>query len=171
MTIEMRFISRLMKKYPIRTQLGLSGLIAWSSDTTVQVLSDRPFDYTRNIRFAATFLLFGGPANLAWLRFLDSRKLNTIHCVACDNLMFYPTLLFCIVSINELLKFYVTNETNQNELPDRMQELPGLVASSWCVWVPVQTVNFTYVPLHYRLIVIQSAAYVFNMYVSYKINK
>lgn len=161
-----------MKRAPVRTQLGLSGLIAWSSDTSMQLLSsDQPFDVARNVRFSATFMLFGGPANLIWLRFLDRRRMQPVYSVMCDIVMFYPAFLLCIVSINEYIKVNISNESKQSELTKRLSDFPSLVFQSWCYWIPVQMVNFTYIPLNYRLIVVQSAAYFWNMFLSYNINK
>jgi len=53
-------IGRLLRKYPTTGQLGLAGFIAWSSDTTLQLLTDKPFDYNRNLRLATTFFLVQG---------------------------------------------------------------------------------------------------------------
>ena len=74
-------LSRIIQRAPVRTQLLLSGAIAWASDVTTQLLSGQKFDLERNVRFTSTFLLLVGPSNLIWLRYLDSKKFHTVQSV------------------------------------------------------------------------------------------
>ena len=102
--IEMRILAGFIKKYPIRGQLLISGTIAWASDTTLQLAKNEPFDFTRNLRFTSTFLFFLAPANLIWFRFLDANKLSPVLCVIADAIIFYPSALITLITINNFLK-------------------------------------------------------------------
>mgnify|MGYP000124864503 CR=1 FL=1 len=163
-------IGRLLRKYPTTGQLGLAGFIAWSSDTTLQLLTDKPFDYNRNLRFATTFFLVQGPSNLVWLRWLDKRNWSPAKCVFVDMFLFYPVQLSCIAAVSESLKLYVTKETNRNELNERLNDIPGLITDSLFYWIPVSYIYFAYLSLAYRLVAINCASYIFNIYISYVIN-
>ncbi|KOB68622.1 putative pmp22 peroxisomal membrane protein [Operophtera brumata] len=42
-----------------------------------------------------------------------------------------------------------------------------LTKGDWCFWPPVQIINFYYLPTHYRVLYINIATMVFNIFMSY----
>jgi protein Mpv17 len=162
-------LTGFIKKYPIRGQLLISGTIAWASDTTLQLAKNEPFDFTRNLRFTSTFLFFLAPANLIWFRFLDAKKLSPVLCVIADAIIFYPSALITLITINNFLKVNLTFEKKSKKI-NSVSDFLEILVPAWCFWIPVQFLNFSFTPLNYRLIVVQVAAYLFNMFLSFKIN-
>ena len=75
-----------------------------------------------------------------------------------------------MVTLNEFLSAHVTGESDQMNVLGRLETITEIIPISICYWIPIQFINFRFVPLHFRLIYVQFAAYVFNIYLSMKIN-
>jgi protein Mpv17 len=50
------------------------------------------------------------------------------------------------------------------------RDLWSTVKANWSVWGPVQLANFYFVPLAYRVVLIQIVAFFWNIYISWKAN-
>ena len=97
-------------------------------------------------------------------------KINPLPSCILDQVAFYPVFLIIMVTLNEFLSAHVTGESNEMNVLGRLETITEIIPISICYWIPIQFINFRFVPLHFRLIYVQFAAYVFNIYLSMKIN-
>ena len=97
-------------------------------------------------------------------------KINPLPSCILDQVAFYPVFLIIMVTLNEFLSAHVTRESNKMNVLGRLETITEIIPISICYWIPIQFINFRFVPLHFRLIYVQFAAYVFNIYLSMKIN-
>ena len=97
-------------------------------------------------------------------------KINPLPSCFLDQVAFYPVFLIIMVTLNEFLSAHVTGESNKMNVLGRLETITEIIPISICYWIPIQFINFRFVPLHFRLIYVQFAAYVFNIYLSMKIN-
>ena len=97
-------------------------------------------------------------------------KINPLPSCILDQIAFYPIFLIIMVTLNEFLSANVTNESNEMNVLGRLETITEIIPISISYWIPIQFINFRFVPLHFRLIYVQFAAYVFNIYLSMKIN-
>lgn len=83
--------------------------------------------------------------------------------VACDQLIFAPTFLAVYMTFAG-----VTEGSTKAELQERFNEkyLP-ILSTNYMVWPWIQMVNFTWVPLNYRTMVVNTVAIAWNTYLSY----
>ena len=54
---------------------------------------------------------------------------------------------------------------------DLARDLPEMLVVNWCLWVPAQMMNFTFIPLKYQVLFGNFVAVTWNIYLSYKATK
>ena len=107
-----------------------------------------------------------GPAATKWFRFLQTKivlpnkKLEIGARVAVDQLVFAPTNLFVFLSTMAVLE----GVSPQEKLA---RTYSGALTSNWMVWPFVQVVNFSFVPLDYRVLFVNSLSVFWNCYLSF----
>ncbi|KAJ9594297.1 hypothetical protein L9F63_014302 [Diploptera punctata] len=140
-------------------------------DVTCQLVVDKKtlqtLDGVRVLKFGSIGLFFVGPVLLNWYRFLH-RMLKPPYLplkkVACDQLFCAPLLLFTITSAVSLLENNGIEETKHRLRESYLQ----ILMANYKLWPLVQTVNFSFVPLNYQVLVVQTVAIFWNTYLSYK---
>ena len=130
--------------------------------------SQVPFSYTtkkhasNNVNLTAVF----GPAATTWFAFLQRRvtlsgKYTTIGArVALDQLVFTPTNLFCFLSSMAIMEGSSPKDKLKSTYTTALKK-------NWQIWPGVQFVNFAYVPLEYRVFVVNIVSLGWNCYLSY----
>lgn len=107
-----------------------------------------------------------GPAATKWYQFLQKNiNLSTIirttaARVFADQTMFATTNMFVFLSSMSVLE----GSSPQEKL--KKSYMSGLKAN-WIVWPPVQSFNFTVVPLEHRVLVVNIVSLGWNCFLSY----
>ena len=107
-----------------------------------------------------------GPAATAWFRVLQTKvkfqnkKLEIGARVAVDQLVFAPTNLFVFLSTMSILEGVSPREKLARTYSTALQ-------GNWMVWPFVQVVNFSYVPVDYRVLFVNGLSIFWNCYLSY----
>lgn len=80
--------------------------------------------------------------------------------VACDQAFFASTNLFCFLSTMAILE--------GSSPRDKLEESYfTALRSNWMVWPMIQLVNFKFVPLHHRVLVVNVISLGWNCYLSF----
>lgn len=107
-----------------------------------------------------------GPAATTWFAFLQRRivlpgKYTTIGArVALDQLLFTPTNLFCFLSSMAIMEGTSPSAKLKSTYATALKK-------NWQIWPGVQFVNFAYVPLEYRVFLVNIVSLGWNCYLSY----
>lgn len=107
-----------------------------------------------------------GPAATKWYQVLQKRvnlgstTTTTIARVVADQTVFTCTNLFVFLSTMSILEGGSPQEKLERSY------WPGLKAN-WMLWPAVQAVNFTLVPLQYRVLVVNIVSLGWNCFLSY----
>uniref|UniRef100_A0A7M4E5V9 Mitochondrial inner membrane protein Mpv17 n=1 Tax=Crocodylus porosus TaxID=8502 RepID=A0A7M4E5V9_CROPO len=121
----------------------------------------------RTLRMMAIGFCFVGPVLGGWYKLLDRLVLGTTKTVAVkkmvlDQVGFAPIFLGSFLAIAGAV-----NSLSAKENWEKIQRV-----SPWgCIWPAVQVANFYFIPLNYRLAVVQCVAIVWNSYLSWKANQ
>ena len=171
-----RGYSAALRDAPLRTNSLSAGCIGSIGDAFAQRIEASrdavawawdPMRTTQMFAFCSAWL---GAPQFVWFRFLARlfpdgtpsklAKTLTIHLglmAPMTNTLFY--------AYRELLRG--PNETFVSRYATRMRrEFPATTAYSLCFWTPAQTFNFSYVPLHYRPLYLNSMMVVWTTYLS-----
>lgn len=107
-----------------------------------------------------------GPAATTWFKFLQTKirfqnkKLEIGARVAVDQLVFAPTNLFVFLSTMSILEGVSPREKLARTYKSALQ-------GNWMVWPFVQVVNFSFVPVDYRVLFVNGLSIFWNCYLSY----
>ncbi|EON69432.1 hypothetical protein W97_08692 [Coniosporium apollinis CBS 100218] len=124
-------------------------------------------DFARTGRMALYGGAIFGPAATTWFKFLStrinfpSRPNGTIAArVAADQMFFAPTNLFIFLNSMALME--------GSDPKKKIESTYGqALTKNWMVWPAVQAVNFKYVPLEHRVLVVNVVSLAWNCYLSY----
>lgn len=116
--------------------------------------------------------LYGGvwmaPFLHSWYKLLELHtKGRLLLTLVLDQTIAAPMNLFAFFTIVTLAE---TGDMAQLALRLRERYLPTLL-SLWCVWPAVQFVNFKFVPLPKRVLVVNGVGTLWSIYLSYVGNK
>ncbi|XP_056873024.1 protein Mpv17 isoform X1 [Takifugu flavidus] len=171
-----RAYQSLMSRYPWTVQIVTAGSLVGVGDVISQQLIERRGLAHHNMQRTAKMMSIGfffvGPVIGSWYKVLDrlvvgGGKSAAMKKMLVDQLCFAPCFLaafFCVSgSLNGL-----TLEENVRKLK---RDYTDALISNYYLWPPVQIANFYFVPLHYRLAVVQVVAVGWNSYLTWKANK
>uniref|UniRef100_A0A1B6DMK9 Mitochondrial inner membrane protein Mpv17 n=1 Tax=Clastoptera arizonana TaxID=38151 RepID=A0A1B6DMK9_9HEMI len=172
-----RFISsysNLLKKYPIRVQAAQTSFLVGTGDIIAQTIIEKKMvkniDWSRTIPYAGVGLVIG-PTVGSWYKLLDkflgSGGLKIVlKKLVCDQLLFAP--VFCAFAV---YTFSSIRGQPFKEIKENLQhKYIDILLTNYKIWPLVQIVNFYFVPLIYRVLVVQAVAVIWNTYLSWKIN-
>ena len=91
---------------------------------------------------------------------LPNKKLEIGARVAVDQLVFAPTNLFVFLSTMSILEGSSPREKLAKTYKSALQ-------GNWMVWPFVQVVNFSFVPLDYRVLFVNGLSIFWNCYLSF----
>ncbi|TFA98299.1 Protein SYM1 [Trichoderma ghanense] len=155
---------------PFLTQGVTTAVLFATGDITAQQLVEKRgikgHDTSRTSRMALYGGCVFGPVATTWLGFLARRvrlrnaRVETLARVAADQLLFAP------VMIGVFLSSMATMEGKSAK--ERLDQTwwPALKAN-WVLWPAVQFVNFTFLPLQYRLLFANVISIGWNSYLSW----
>ncbi|XP_030832154.1 protein Mpv17-like [Strongylocentrotus purpuratus] len=165
----------LLHQYPFRTQAVTSGVLFFASDCISQQAVERKgwknHDKLRTLRQSAFGFCFAGPSLFAWYKLLNriypgSGKLTPLWKMLTDQTVFPPVFLTVYFSTVAL-----TTGKKVDEVPAILiRDIPSTYARGLMIWPAVQLVNFYYVPLLHRVLVVNIVSMMWNTYLSWKAN-
>lgn len=128
-------------------------------------------DWWRTARMMAVGTFFVGPVDTWWYRSLDrvvrSRMARTGAVVgakvAADQFLFTPPLLVAELGLLSTMQGMEPAEV----VAHLRSKLPRLYVHDCAFWIPIQTINFIFVPVVAQVVVVNSAAVVWNAYLSH----
>ena len=136
-------------------------------------------DWVRTLKMASFGIIMIGPTLHLWYKFLDrfvakkypvgyvlsntERTLNAARQMLVDQTLFAPFALF------QFLAYMGAIEGKSfDSIAEKMKHdmWPTLVVN-WYIWPAAQMLNFTLVPLQYRVLFVNSVAILWNAYLSH----
>lgn len=123
-------------------------------------------NYILPCRPPLTHAVVFGPAATKWYQFLSknivlqSKTATTLARVLADQTVFATTNMAFFLSTMA----YLEGESPKKKLEKAY--LPGLKAN-WALWPAVQFCNFTFVPLHHQVLVVNIVSLGWNCFLSY----
>ncbi|KAL1994446.1 hypothetical protein VTN49DRAFT_1916 [Thermomyces lanuginosus] len=166
----LRWYSAKMASRPLLTSSITTAGLFGAGDVLAQQLVDRKgldkHDYGRTGRM----ILYGGavfgPAASAWYGVLQrhiafrSYAATIATRVAADQVLFTPSHLFCFLTSMSIMEGSDPWEKLRNGFWPTFKTNVG-------VWSTVQAINFSVVPLEYRVLVVNVVSLGWNCYLSY----
>eukprot|EP00919_Chromeraceae_sp_WS-2016_P008437 GHVR01019931.1.p1 GENE.GHVR01019931.1~~GHVR01019931.1.p1 ORF type:complete len:214 (-),score=30.13 GHVR01019931.1:256-897(-) len=156
--------SKYLQRYPVAVKTASAFIIGGCADTTAQRLSGKQikYNYERTIVWGS---LTGGLAFPLhyWYNWLSYKRYIIIHRLLIDQIV-------ASVGVNITYLFampYLVKKKNAKEaLSIATTKLPKAMLYNVLLWVPVQYLNFTYVPVILQLLVINIVQLIWCSFVS-----
>ncbi|EGU89103.1 protein SYM1 [Fusarium oxysporum f. sp. raphani 54005] len=166
-----RWYNARLAARPLLTQSVTTAFLFATGDVTAQQLVEKKgvekHDLVRTGRMALYGGFVFGPVATTWFAFLARRvnvpgnkKAEVLTRVACDQLGFAP------VMIGVFLSSMATMEGKSAQERIDKAWWPALKAN-WMLWPAVQVINFSLIPLQYRLFFANIIAIGWNSYLSW----
>ncbi|XP_037272506.2 mitochondrial inner membrane protein Mpv17 [Rhipicephalus microplus] len=167
--------TRVMHDHPVKTQLITTATVMLSGDLIAQKVLERrtDIDVPRAARFFVMGVAFVGPALRVWYLALEriigsgGGRAMVIKKVFLDQAVFTPVFLpSFLVTLGAL------QQRSWDSIKDtlRADYLPILKAN-YMLWPAAQLINFSLVPLNYRVPFASCVALVWNTYLAWKANR
>ncbi|KAG0654299.1 Protein required for ethanol metabolism [Rhodotorula mucilaginosa] len=93
----------------------------------------------------------------------SSKVTTTVARVAVDQFVLTPCVLSLFFTCQSLLEGKGFGEAKRRIETSWWPT----IQRNWSLWIPVQAINFSIVPLHYRLLVVNFTSLFWNAYLSY----
>ena len=168
------YYSYLLTTHPYKTTALSTGILCALGDVNAQqfVEETNEHDFQRTGRFFVMGLLFIGPVLLVWFGVLEkyitgAEKTLALKKMLCDQLLWAPPFIASLFCLSDALSGRNLEEIKMN----LKQNYPGALKANYYIWPAVQMVNFYFVPLHYRVIVVNCIALFWNTYMAHVLNK
>ncbi|XP_015199279.1 protein Mpv17 [Lepisosteus oculatus] len=171
-----RSYQRLMAKHPWKVQIITAGSLVGVGDVISQQLIERRglanHSMQRTAKMMSIGFIFVGPVIGGWYKVLEKivpggSKTVAFKKMILDQAAFAPCFLGCFLSITGALNGLSVEEN----LAKLKRDYKDALISNYYLWPGVQIANFYFIPLHYRLAVVQVVAIIWNSYLSWKANK
>lgn len=163
---------KLLNKRPMVTQMVASGFIGLTGDAICQFGIEKKklkeYDLQRGTRFFLIPALLITPVLARWFRILErvpgSPKTVPLKRVFVDQLCGAPIFngLFCY-------SFMFWENLDVKQSWENLKNIYlDVLLKSYQFWPFVQLVNFYFIPISLRVIVVQLASILWNCFISYK---
>ncbi|KAK9501154.1 hypothetical protein O3M35_002245 [Rhynocoris fuscipes] len=174
---------KLLSQHTLKVQSIQTAILMGAGDVIAQSVVERTqkdYDIYRTLRFT----LLGsaiGPSLYVWYSLLDriigKNLASTVNFsliklekplikVAIDQGIFAPIFLALFVSTTSLLEGKGVDDL-KNRLKD---DYPDILLANYKVWPGVQIVNFSIIPLQFRVLFLQIIALAWNTYLAWRLN-
>uniref|UniRef100_A0A0K0EJ29 Mitochondrial inner membrane protein Mpv17 n=1 Tax=Strongyloides stercoralis TaxID=6248 RepID=A0A0K0EJ29_STRER len=154
----------------------LSGTLGVVGDGISQLIIEKKsfskdFDVSRSIRFFVVPCFYIAPILSKYFPLLakmpGTTKMRPLYMVLFDQTMFSP-----FFSSSVIMSFRLTEGFTLSESFDSLKkEFWDIYKTSLKFWPIVQLANFYFVPIHFRVFLTQVAALIWNVFLSFKLNK
>ncbi|KAH8594631.1 sym-1 [Bisporella sp. PMI_857] len=166
----LRWYQMKLAKSPLLTQSITTAVLFATGDTMAQQLVEKKglknHEYARTGRMALYGGAIFGPAATTWFKFLQNKivlrnkNAEIVARVAADQTIFASTNLFVFLSSMAIME----GSSPQKKLDSTYW---NALTKNWMVWPFVQAVNFKFVPLHHRVLVVNVISLGWNCYLSF----
>ncbi|KAF2401923.1 hypothetical protein EJ06DRAFT_491768 [Trichodelitschia bisporula] len=161
-----RWYTTSLQRRPLVTQMTTTAVLFGTGDILAQRVfapSPQGHDISRTARMATYGGLIFGPAATAWYKFLARMPVSGATGLAArigaDQLLFTP------VNLCAFLSFMAATE-GASPRKRLAEAFWPAYKGNLMVWPAVQAVNFTYVPLAHRVLVVNVVALGWNSYLA-----
>ncbi|XP_044726662.1 protein Mpv17-like isoform X2 [Chrysoperla carnea] len=175
---------KIARCYPYAVQMIEVGLLMAGGDIIAQQLIEKTekHDWLRTKQFGAVGALFVGPGTTSWYKILEKKFGHGMVCgkhdprltrivglkkMVADQILFAPLFLGAFLLLIGRLK---CKKWDRN-VEDLKTQYPAVLTSNYMIWPFVQLVNFTFVPLHMQVLLVQTVALFWNTYLSWRTAK
>ncbi|EOO03225.1 putative integral membrane mpv17 pmp22 protein [Phaeoacremonium minimum UCRPA7] len=166
----LRWYQAKLLKRPLLTQAVTTAVLFATGDITAQQLVEKKGIEKHELARTARMALYGGtvfgPAATTWFGFLQ-RNVNLrspngtiLARVACDQGLFAPTFIGIFLGSMAVLE-----GTSPREKLEKNYK--SALTTNYLIWPFVQMINFKFVPLHHRVLVVNVVSIGWNCYLSY----
>ncbi|XP_057331291.1 protein Mpv17-like [Microplitis mediator] len=171
-----KLYKQFLNKYPLGLQAIQAGALMAAGDQLAQNLVEKrnfnELDFVRTAKFYAIGFFIGGPATRTWYGVLDKYigskgKVVALKKVACDQVLFAPAFIVVLLTSIGLMQ----GKDIGGIKTKLSNEYKDILINNYKLWPMVQLVNFTFVPLQYQVLFVQSVAVFWNTYVSFRTNR
>lgn len=166
----LRWYQMKLARRPLLTQSVTTAVLFATGDAMAQQAVERvgvdKHDYARTGRMALYGGAVFGPAATTWFKFLQekikfqSANLTIAARVLTDQSVFASTNMFVFLSSMAIMEGSSPKEKLESTYTTAL-------AKNWMVWPAVQAVNFKFVPLEHRVLVVNVVSLGWNCYLSY----
>ncbi|BGP07854.1 Protein required for ethanol metabolism [Rhodotorula toruloides] len=162
--------SALMRR-PYATGMASAAFLFGAGDVLAQQGIEKrgaDHDYMRTLRLAGYGGLIFAPlitrvyGGIERIRF-QSKVATTVARVGVDQFVLTPCVLTLFFTCQSLLEGKGFSEA-RNRIENKWWPT---IQKNWGTWIPVQLINFSVVPLHLRLLVVNVVSLFWNAYLSY----
>mmetsp|Transcript_83720 Transcript_83720/g.240636 ORF Transcript_83720/g.240636 Transcript_83720/m.240636 type:complete len:218 (+) Transcript_83720:72-725(+) len=184
----LRLFAAVQKAYPSLASLGTGAVMMGAGDAAVQHLCNGSLDPRRSMVCSA-YSGMVSPGIYHWWKALDARwpgvalrsvcrkvlvnqaVLGPLNCALFLGWSHCAQALIRSCAAADLATAASDFATAASEAVDRIQaEVPDLATKAMCVWIPVHTITFRFVPAPYRILYTSSISVLWGGYLSYVAN-
>jgi hypothetical protein len=162
---------KLVASNPVASQVVMTASLFWLGDVVAQkLIEQRRFDWHRSLRITSFGFVVAGPMLSTWYTFLNgqftgqSALRQTVSRTFVDQFLFTPVFITTFFSVNGILDGK-SSEQIQSKLN---ADFKSTLVANWKLWIPVQVLNFTFIPPDLRLLFVNSVATIWNSFLSFK---
>ncbi|KAH7720112.1 Mpv17 protein [Aphelenchoides avenae] len=169
-----RLTNRILPSRSFAIQVATAGALAATSDVAVQILIEKKerhqYDIKRTARFALITSCLMAPIQYNWFKYLD-RIHGKVIPTGVKRMLIDQTFAAPILTTTFIfsLNFFQSRNVDYAAAQTRNLIVPVMI-TNYKIWPIVQTLNMSVVPLHYRVVFLQTVAIFWNMYLSYMTN-
>mmetsp|Transcript_2098 Transcript_2098/g.6273 ORF Transcript_2098/g.6273 Transcript_2098/m.6273 type:complete len:252 (-) Transcript_2098:138-893(-) len=155
----------MLEVEPLQTKIMTSIILYCLSDIIAQLIEGtKVLKLERTLRFCVFGGLVWTPFLHYWYNFLEhmvqpTNILHTALMVLCDQGIGTPIYMVTFFSAMSIMK----REPWMAAQKKIREEGRKIVLITWAFWVPVQLCNFTFVPLHLRILAVNSLSLIWNI--------
>ena len=100
-----------------------------------------------------------------WYQYLSTSLTTPKRCIAADQLLFAPFMLFVYIASMKSLECQNWSTIKCHII----ENYKTLLISNWIFWIPINFINFRYVPLYYRTVYGNAFGLLWSIYLTHKI--
>ncbi|ETV94090.1 hypothetical protein H310_12109 [Aphanomyces invadans] len=177
----MTIYTRLVHRYPLATKAVATGAIFGVGDVSAQcIASDSNTVSLSRVLLTATYgLILQGPALHFWFGRLDAlwpgaNAVTVIKKVLAQHLIYAP---MSIAFFNGWVRYHngASTESSSEACGKALQNMRDKTPSLWMdgnfFWGPLNVINFSFVPLPHRPLVMNAGNVIWTTYLSYRANQ
>ncbi|EGG21327.1 pmp22 family protein [Cavenderia fasciculata] len=174
---------RALDRFPLIVKSLTTGTLMGTGDVMAQSIEyyrygektkkkSFEWDIGRTMTMSGVGLCFSGPVLHFWYRKLDrvfkgEGKIVVAKKLACDQLLFAP----CVISVFMGIMDTLNHKSPNSILPRIKRDLPPALLVNWSLWPLAQTVTFSVIPPHLRVLFVSIVSVFWNIFLSQLGNK
>ena len=165
----MNFYKRSMQTNPLLTKCIITGFTLGAGDVIAQQLdNEKKYNAERTLKMTAFGFFAVGPAVVTWMNILDKVRVANFYTtlgirLALDQIVWTPIFLTGFLTGMSVLEGHTFGQAKK-KLENKFFDT---IKASWAVWIPVQSINLSLVPVTHRPVVIQVVALGWNTFLSF----